>query len=159
MCCGKQQEDGWEPCEQCGCHDWNPLRFVVHGAPVSQKNSREIVHVKLPSGKVIPKVVANKQVKAWHESARLQLKFQGSRQDAAELGGEDRELITTIVAYLGSGQHIDPDNIAAAPLDALQRAGIVTNDYWCAPLHVFRERDTRDPRIEITLEPLGRVQG
>jgi len=150
--CGNKQVDGWAVCSLCGFFNWDPLRFVVHGRAVSQKNRRDIVRIKTANGEKWLSV-AEPEVKAWQKAAFFQLVLQANARKAKGLGDKDHELVTTITAYLGEGQHLDADNIAAAPLDALQRAGIVSNDYWCAPLHVYRERDPHDPRIEIRLEP------
>jgi len=97
--------------------------------------------------------VAPPEVKQWHRAALLQLKAQAAQLGASGLGDEKHLLGTTVIAYLGKGQHLDADNIAAAPLDALQKAGIILNDYWCCPLHIYRERDPVRPRVDIGLAP------
>lgn len=52
------------------------------------------------------------------------------------------------------GQRADVDNLACAPLDALQAAGIVKNDYQIERLTCERRRDAARPRVEITLQRL-----
>lgn len=150
--CWAQYPDGWRECPRCGKIAPRPLQFMIHGKPVTQKNSRNIVRVKSKDGERWMSV-APPEVKAWHRGAYLQLKAQANQLGVEGLGDEKHALGTTIIAYLGKGQHLDADNIAAAPLDALQKAGIITNDYWCCPLHIYRERDTANPRIGIWLAP------
>ena len=62
------------------------------------------------------------------------------------------ELSVTIINYLGKRQRTDVDNLAAGPLDSLEKAQIIANDYWIKRLLCERRKDDENPRAEITLE-------
>lgn len=152
--CGDKRRDGWKPCPRCGlAHACQPVAFTIHGEPVSQKNSRQLGRV---AGQL--RSFANKGVKRWHEDAAMQLAIQvGTNRITSPLNvrGVQRygELLTLVSVYQGAGQHLDADNAVAAPLDALKKAGVITSDYWCNPLHVTRLADAERPRVEVSLEP------
>lgn len=125
------------------------IRLVIYGRPVSQKNTRQLV---THHGR--PMSLPNTGVREWHKSAAQQLAIQARVMPDLPLdadGSGHAELPVEILICQGSGQHLDADNAAAAPLDALKKAGIVSSDYWCNPLHITRMRDDTDPRVEITI--------
>jgi Holliday junction resolvase RusA-like endonuclease len=62
------------------------------------------------------------------------------------------ELNCAIISYCGRGQTPDASNLYEAPQDALQRAGIISNDYWIRTHEGSnRLRDEANPRVEIIL--------
>ena len=61
------------------------------------------------------------------------------------------ELSVKLINYLGKRQRTDVDNLAAGPLDSLEKAGIIANDYWIKHLICERRKDDDNPRVEITI--------
>ena len=61
------------------------------------------------------------------------------------------ELSVDVVSYLGKRQRTDVDNLEAGPLDSLEKAEVIANDYWIKELYSRREKDTDNPRVEIVL--------
>ena len=113
-------------------------RLTIKGRPVSQKNAKRVYR-----GMGHP--VTATHVKHWHASALFQLRALW-RRDPLEgpwaLG---------VIAFLAKGQSMDCDNSAAAPMDALQAAGVIKNDNKFCPLYVDRARDWDNPRVEIVI--------
>ena len=62
------------------------------------------------------------------------------------------EMEAEFVSYLGKGQSIDSDNLAAGPLDAMEEAGIFQNDYWVRRSSSERMKDPENPRVIIYLK-------
>ena len=62
------------------------------------------------------------------------------------------ELSVDVISYLGKRQRTDVDNLAAGPLDSLEKAGIIANDYWIKKLTCERLKDDANPRVEITIQ-------
>ncbi|MAH48922.1 hypothetical protein CMI37_24050, partial [Candidatus Pacearchaeota archaeon] len=61
------------------------------------------------------------------------------------------EMQIKITSYLDKGQAIDVDNLAAAPLDAMEKAGVYKNDYWVRCIISSRKKDWVNPRVEIEI--------
>ena len=61
------------------------------------------------------------------------------------------ELSVTIVNFLGARQRTDVDNLAAGPLDSLEQAGIIANDYWIKRIVCERKKDVDNPRVELEI--------
>jgi len=126
-------------------------KFTIFGKPISQKNSKR---VGLAKGRAYMYTPAN--VKKWHKSAVHQLEAQllESRNPGAQLVPaipNKTEMEIKIISYLAKGQSIDVDNLAAAPLDAMQTAGIYSNDYWARCIISSRKKDWVNPRVEIEI--------
>jgi len=119
--------------------------YVIIGKPVSQKNSKTITC----RGK-FPRMITNKNVRDWKKSAIAQLEEQMERS-GAEVIPKGVELEVRIVSYMGKGQAIDADNLAAGPLDAMEKAGIYLNDYWVRCVISDRRKDVNFPRVEILI--------
>jgi Holliday junction resolvase RusA-like endonuclease len=112
--------------------------------PVSQKNQKRIARTK--DGR--PFIVSSKKVLAWKKAARGQIAEQWGSRETIDGG---IELTINIQSYLGPRQKIDTDNLAAAPLDILEKSGVISNDYWVRRVISERHRDVDNPRVEITL--------
>jgi Holliday junction resolvase RusA-like endonuclease len=124
------------------------VHLTIRGLPVSQKNSRSIGWA---GGH--PRSFSSSGVKSWHREAAIQLMLQWRHLPPLDLDGrQHREVRARVLIYQGERQRLDVDNAAAAPLDALKRAGVITNDYWINPLTVERHRDEERPRVEIYLD-------
>lgn len=118
-------------------------RFTIFGKPVSQKNSKEMAQNR-KTGAWFP--VSNSGVKSWHKSALKQLDHEWRRRPA--LTGK---MEIEIRSFVGERQRGDVDNLACAPMDALQKAGVILSDYQIERLVSERLRDRENPRVEITL--------
>jgi len=114
--------------------------LTIRGRPVSQKNAKTIGR---RNG--VPFILSRKGVRQWKNEAVIQLRTQWEGEPLTT------ELTCGLIAYLDKGQRCDVDNLACAPLDAMQLAGVIANDYQINKLWVRRERDPSNPRIEITL--------
>ena len=125
--------------------DLNELNFifVITGKPTSQKNYKRAGIRNVKSFIYTP---AN--VQKWKNSAIYQLREQWLYAEAIPSG---IEMEVDIYSYLGKGQSIDADNLAAGPLDAMEKAGIYANDYWVKRVMTERLKDKDSPRIVILL--------
>lgn len=125
-------------------------RFVILGAPAVAKNSRQIRRGR--SGKPFPG--RSKTYEAWRNSAVVQLGMQWRLRAAIDTGRKGW-LNVAVVSYLAKRQTPDSDNLYCAPLDAMQAAGILHNDYWVRS-HDGSDRvpwkeHKSEPRVEITV--------
>jgi len=115
--------------------------FVVYGRPVSKKNKKRIIWRQ--SGR--PSIISSNSVLRWESNARGQLLSQKPRQPI------EGELYVEVFSYLSGSQKSDVDNLACAPLDALQSARIIRNDYQVSELYSVRLRDPDCPRVIMRL--------
>jgi len=118
-----------------------PIHLVIHGRPVSWKNSREIA-----GGKIIK----NKRQQEWLTYAMVQLSGQYG-WNTPRIPKKER-LNAAIVSYLPTRQLTDADNLYGGPQDALQAAGVLEDDV-SIQTHNGSDRlyDKANPRVEITL--------
>ena len=127
-------------------------KFTILGKPVSQKNAKRVGVAKGGRAYMYTPV----SVKAWHKSAVHQLGVQllESQNPDAQLVpaiAHKTEMQIKITSYLDKGQAIDVDNLAAAPLDAMEKAGVYKNDYWVRCIISSRKKDWINPRVEIEI--------
>ncbi len=120
-------------------------KFTILGKPVSQKNSKR---VGIAKGRAYMYTPSN--VKVWHSSALQQLGVQLLENDYPPIP-DKAEMEVKIISYLDKGQAVDVDNLAAAPMDAMQKAGIYKNDYWVRCVISSRKKDWKNPRVEIEI--------
>lgn len=118
--------------------------FVILGKPISQKNMKR---VGIRQGKGF--LWTPKDIKDWKASAVRQLAEQWGGKEPIP-SGVDME--AECISYLAKGQSIDSDNLAAAPLDAMEEAGIFQNDYWVRRTISDRMKDPDNPRVIIYLK-------
>lgn len=120
------------------------MKYVILGEPPVKKNGMQIVR----RGKK-PFLLPSKAYRSWKDGAVLQLKAQ-HRDDPIE-----GELQATFTFYVGARRKPDLSNLYEAPQDAMEDAGIISNDYFIVSHDGSRRRrDRENPRIEITLEKL-----
>jgi len=55
----------------------------------------------------------------------------------------------TIHFWLGKGERLDVDNAPKCCLDALVRCGAIASDSYVDALHVYKDRDSKNPRTKI----------
>jgi len=122
-------------------------KFEIQGKPQVQKNNKQIIWTKdKRTGQQRPCIVDNAKVARWRKSAVQQLTVQWSGR--LPIVGN---LAAVLTAYIGKAQRPDVDNLAAGPLDALEKAKIVANDYQFTCVTVLRRRDYDNPRVEILI--------
>lgn len=121
---------------------------MIFGPPVSSKSEYKIVKL----GNAMRLGRSNK-VRRWSDDATLQLRQQHAGKPPLDLvdGKTHNRVEAWITLFVGEGQRMDVNNGAQGVLDALQRAGVVSNDYWICPLWLNRERDHENPRVFIEL--------
>ncbi len=119
--------------------------FEIIGPPRSQKNNKMIVRFGKDGRSAI---VDNSLVKSWRKAAVLQLA--GQWVGRPPLNGK---LAAVLTSYLGPRQSGDTDNLLAGPLDALETAGVVTNDRIFDTVVSIRKRDHDNPRSELVIMP------
>lgn len=123
-----------------------PITFIIPGPPVVKKNNKRII-VNKRTGK--PMIISSTQAIAWQDKAIGVLRRIWKDRDPIPAG---ILLNAMIVSYLDSSQRPDASNLYEAPQDALQEAGVISNDYWIVSHNGSRrKRDPEWPRVEITL--------
>jgi len=120
------------------------IELVILGLPVSQKNQKRICRTR--DGK--PFIASSKKVSVWKKAAEIQVREQWGDRKTIDGG---IELTVHVRSFLGPRQKIDADNLAAAPLDILEKSGVIANDYWVRRVISERHRDVDNPRIELTI--------
>lgn len=122
-----------------------PLHLTIEGVPVSQKNNKRILRNRRTGKRFIG---SSTKVLSWKADAIRQLKRQW----------RGPKLIGVVHVHLlifqGKGQSIDADNAMSSAFDAMEKAGVVRNDYQFATGSWERCRDWGRPRIEIQLKPM-----
>lgn len=125
--------------------------FVIVGKPIVKKNRKRIVSNR-KTGK--PFIASSTEYSAWEKTAIAQLRQQWSGR--APLEGEWN---AAIITYLAARQRPDASNLYEGPQDALERAGVLNNDFQIVSHDGSRRRrDAANPRVEITLTYVGFVR-
>ena len=117
-------------------------KLEIQGKPRVQKNSRQILHLR--DGRAI--LAEDSKVKTWRKQAVRQLEGQWLGKPTIT-----EPLAVILVCHIGKRQRSDTDNLAAGPLDALEKAGVVKNDSQFSEVVVIRRKDWDNPRVEIFL--------
>lgn len=123
-------------------------KLSIVGKPRVQKNCRSILHLR--DGRSI--LAETSEVKSWRRSAVKQLEAQWLGRPMI-----NQKLAVIVIAYLAKRQRPDTDNLAAGPLDALEKAGVVKNDSLFSEVVVLRRQDWENPRVEIMIMETGRL--
>lgn len=129
------------------------MLFVINGRPVTKKNSQRIMRGK--NGQ--PFVAQSVNAKTWEENAIIQLRTQlyhaRQRGPVAAPLGIPVNLRALVYRERATG---DLGNFLSAVCDALERAGVVTNDRLILGFDGSRLRIDRErPRVEIELTALA----
>jgi Holliday junction resolvase RusA-like endonuclease len=128
---------------------WN---LVVDGPPASKKNSQQLGYVgkKCPAcGRALMRIFPSKDYRNWERSALKQL---APQWHDPPLGSKDQILWVRAVFYLAKRQRPDLTNLEEAVGDLLEKAGVITNDYWIGSWDGSRKaKDWEEPRVEITI--------
>ncbi len=126
------------------------FKFEIIGKPRTAKNSKRIGWVRdfRAKGGMRYILLEDKKVEKWRKAAVPQL--EGQWVGRQPLGGK---LAVIVTSYLGKRQRGDTDNLLAGPLDALEKARIVTNDSVFERTISIRRHDWDNPRCEIVVMP------
>lgn len=123
------------------------MKLVIEGNVPSQKNGKEIAFNRATGKRFVR---SNERVKAWQETAVQSLKnqFKG-------LLVTDYPIALSLVFYFDNKRRHDLDNAASGVMDALAKAGVITDDsveyVSCLTLQYGGiEKDS--PRVEIYLD-------
>ena len=124
-----------------------PLSIVVTGKPITKKNSAELaVNRKTGSTFIVP----SRQYRQWARDTVPQVQPVAYQQGAIE-----QPVCLTAVIYR-ERRVGDLVNYLQAVCDLLQDAGMLVDDKWVESFDGSRlDCDKHNPRIELTLTPLG----
>jgi hypothetical protein len=104
------------------------------------------------TGKMKHVPLSNKGVRAWETEAIRAFKEQWGGLPKIPPGVP---LHAKIVSFQGDKQHLDLSNSYEAPQDALQKAEVISNDYWIESHDGSRKlRDIARPRVVVFLSIL-----
>lgn len=139
------------------------FEFVVSLKPVVLKNSRRIMFFpsRNNSGQRCSRCGQRHQVtskpskpaEAWMKEATRLWEMQWARRFKEPLP-EDVYLNAAIRSYRQTKHRSDASNLYEAPQDALEAAGVLSDDYWITSHEGCRRRyDKENPRVEVVLTP------
>lgn len=124
------------------------FRLVIRGRPFVLKNSKRAV---VSGGR--PRIIPSKRAGEYLADASLQLSQQWAPLFATPIP-EGVAVNARLVTYCATRHRADASNLYQAPEDALQAAGVLTDDYQIASHDGSRRRyDKQRPRVEVTLTP------
>lgn len=119
------------------------MRLVIYGPPRTKKNSSRIVKV----GRGL-RIIPSKAQVTWAKGAVVQLADQWRRPPFTQ----PVHVAATFFCERNVGDLI---NYAQALADALQAAGVVSDDKYIESWDGTRlSKDAANPRVELTIEPL-----
>lgn len=98
--------------------------------------------------------VKRKEVKRYREQAKLAGMIEMAAADMRRADPYNAG-VTRVTVYKRTSHRTDPDNLAAMlkPVwDGLQDCGMLSNDNWLKHEPIEQEKDSRHPRVEITVE-------
>lgn len=126
------------------------LNITLLGQTPAQKNSKSIAYNK-GTGK--PFIMSNQNVKAWQNSADVQLLHYRIKQPL-----EGRQELS-IKFFVKDKRRRDLDNMLTTIQDALVRGGIIEDDSWqfLRIGSIDAEIDKDNPRAEITLKGIDSI--
>jgi Holliday junction resolvase RusA-like endonuclease len=124
------------------------IQLVIEGKPASKKNSVRIARRRDGTPFVLPSAVAGR----WGREAVRQLRQQ---YQGAPLTGP---LAVTYRIYRQNNQHeADLGNYVNAIDDALQAAGVITNDRLIVASQASKSIDPERARVEVTIHAVAEV--
>lgn len=122
------------------------VSFTIHGAVPSLKNSRRILRNRKTNK---PFSAKSSKAERWIRDAVLEVPAEYRNLRLGSINAQLR-IITTLFA---SSYRRDVD--VEVVYDALQLAGVITNDRWLREKLLYSEIDRADPRCEIVIEEIG----
>ena len=120
-----------------------PQRFVIYGNPTSWKNSKSARVVR-----GVARVTTNDRARKWMKRAVRDLISQ--RTGGTVPKGVELHII--VKSFCKTRSWIDLDNLFGGPFDALQKAGVISDDRYVACVDGSRRTlHAKTPRVEITV--------
>lgn len=123
--------------------DWL-VEFTASGNPPSKSNSYRIVTIPNRGASL----AKSSELKRWEELFALQIPPEAKRLNI------EKTMRVEMDAYFPSWRS-DLDNVTKAPLDVLQRHGVIKNDNRIIELYCRKFIDKENPRLEIKIKTLG----
>jgi Holliday junction resolvase RusA-like endonuclease len=120
-------------------------RLVILGRPVSTTNSRRIAYNRRTGRRF---TIKSKAYAAWAVDAIAQLAQQRIKPRRRTIT-HPVAVTLTVFRERNTG---DLDNFAKGALDALQESGWLEDDAQVVALHMHKDLDRENPRIEILIE-------
>ena len=126
-----------------------PIRFVVHGAPRTKKNSQQIIQVPVPgTGKKRPVPIPSSDYKQYSRDFMWQIPPWIARKTINE------PVNLKCVYYMPTRRRVDLLNLLEASCDILVDAGVLEDDNCKIVVshdgsRVFYDKD--NPRVEIEI--------
>lgn len=120
--------------------------LTIIGRPAVLKNTKRIFRNR-KTGK--PFIAKSQQATDWMTSAIEQLRHQWRSKEPLP----KKPIHTKMLFYLPTRDTSDLSNLYQGTEDALQKAGVIANDYWIASHDGSRRiKDNNEtPRVEVTL--------
>lgn len=129
------------------------LRTGEHMPLAPKKNRPRICYRKDTAcqlcGRGQPFVAPESRSAYWQKRATKALREQWCGRRA--IGGPKEPVTCSVIFYVGRRQRPDIYGLEQAMGDALEAAGVVSNDYWIGSQYSERHRDVDRPRMEICL--------
>ena len=127
-------------------------RIVIPGKPPVKKNRQQIAK-RRDTGRSF--ILPNEDYLAWVNGAIWHITAAWRRcGHSAPIGGEFEHVQLQMRFFLPGSSQPDLSNLYEAVQDALQSAGVLTNDYWVVG-HDGSDRqyaaDDREARVEVTV--------
>lgn len=124
------------------------IKFTIHGAPITKKNSQRIIRV---AGNR-PMIVPSAKFKEYEREAVYQIpaRYKGKKLDG--------QYNLRVEYYMPTRRRVDLVNLLEATCDILVSAGVIKDDH--SGIIVAHDGcrvhyDKEDPRAEIALEEIG----
>lgn len=132
------------------------IKLTIHGQPVSKANSRQLVNIR---GRMVP--IKSKDALAYERDVLRQIPTSARMRFAGPVR------FTATLFYESERSDLDESLL----LDCLQdryavkdgkrvlvQSGVYANDRQVRERHIFHGIDKRNPRAEITIEPMQAQQ-
>lgn len=132
------------------------LRFVVPGEPVAKARARTVTRVK-GDGTKKTRTTTPKKTRSYEKKVRMccAIAVNQARWTATK---DDRFTVLVDIYRTHEGIGGDIDNVLKSILDAIQGEGLaMPDDRYVTDVIVSRKRDSKNPRVEVTVCKRGKV--
>lgn len=120
-------------------------KITIYGELASKANSRMAVQGRTKTGKSYTRFVKSKKALGWTEGALPQIKSQWRSKPI------DKECGIECEVYYKTRR---PDLDVSLLMDALEKAGVYTNDRLVHEIIAHKQYDKEEPRVEVTIYEL-----
>jgi len=103
-------------------------KLIIPGAPTNKKNSPILYRRKGKDGQVRPGILPSRDFQKWEKGA---IRYFDRRRDLRRPLAESGELLLlNALFFLAPRQRPDLPGLLEAVCDALEKGGLIANDYW-----------------------------